>query len=129
MYCFQPTEYKAIINGYRNFPDLTITIKPVHPEDGFNENIMYISESDYAFWTPGNPLNPYRHTGQGKNIEEAARDALNTFTSQDSELFPNDHVFITAAASNYETAIFIDGNGNSHTYQEVQRIIMHNKNC
>ncbi|MCI6545077.1 MAG: hypothetical protein MR494_01550 [Spirochaetia bacterium] len=125
MYLLKPTHYKAVVKNYRNFPDLTVTITPVTPEDELRDDIVYTAESDNVIWTPGNPIAPYRHNGYGKSIEEATENALKTF-SQDSKHFPNDQVFITSAKSDYKNATFIDGNGNEHTYQEAQKIISQN---
>jgi hypothetical protein len=126
MKLIKPTNFKAIVKGYRNFPDLTVTITRVTPEDGLRKDITYTAESDYGIWTPGNPMAPYRHHGYGKTIEDAAEDALKTFL-QDSEKFPNDQVFITPANAPYENAVFIDGNGNKHTYQEARETVYDNK--
>lgn len=127
MLLLKSTYYTAVIKNYRKFPDLTVTITPILPQDGFQENIKYHAKSDYAIWTPGNPMNPYRHDGIGKDIEEAEKEALKTFY-QDSEYFPNEHVFITKGSDNYKNATFIDGNGHTLSYEEAKKIVTENKN-
>lgn len=52
MYLLKPTHYKAVVKNYRNFPDLTVTITPVTPEDELRDDIVYTAESDNAIWTP-----------------------------------------------------------------------------
>lgn len=40
MYLLKPTHYKAVVKNYRNFPDLTVTITPVTPEDELRDDIV-----------------------------------------------------------------------------------------
>jgi len=116
------SHYKAVISGYRNFPDITITAQKVSKDDNFREDIVYTAESDYGIWAPRNPIAPYRHTGYGKTVEEAVSKALSTF-DEDNPSFPNDQVFITKATENYKDATFIDGNGQQVTYDEAKKIV------
>lgn len=117
------TYYKAVIQGYRNFPDITFTINEVNSR----EELKYHAESDYAFWGPSNPINPYRHDGYGATIEKAVRNAMNTFITQDVEMLDNSVVFITDAKKDYHSAIFIDGNGKKVSYDDARAIVLENK--
>lgn len=92
---------------------MNLTIKSKH--DNLREDIVYTAELDYGIWTPGNPMNPYSHTGYGKTVEEAVSEALSTF-NEDNPLFPNEQVFITDATGDYKNATFIDGNGKQVPY-------------
>lgn len=82
---------------------MNLTIESKH--DNLREDIIYTVESDYGIWIPGNPMNPYRHTGYGKTVEEAISVALSTF-NEDNQLFPNEQVFITDATGDYKNATF-----------------------
>ncbi len=114
--------YTAVISDYRNFPDITITAQKVSKDDGFREDIVYTAESDYGIWTPGNPIEPYSHTGYGKTVEEAVSKALSTF-DEDNPLFPDNQVFITNATGNYKNATFIDGTGKQVSYDTAHKIV------
>lgn len=121
------TCYKAVIEGYRKFPNITFTVNKVDSGEELKEEYRYHAVSDYAFWGPGNPMNPYRHDGYGATIEEAVSGAMNTFIGQDGELFDNSVVFITGAEKSFNSATFIDGNGKKVSYDEAKKIVFDNK--
>lgn len=121
------TYYKAVIEGYRKFPNITFTVNKIDSSEGLKEEYKYHAESDYAFWGPGNPMNPYRHDGYGATIEEAVRSAMNTFITQDGEMLDNSVVFITDAKKDYSSAIFIDGNGKKVSYVDARAKVLENK--
>ena len=73
-------------------------------------------------------MNPYRHTGYDKTVEEAVSEALSTF-NEDNPLFPNDQVFITDATGDYKNATFIDGNGKQVPYATAHKIVSDAYRC
>lgn len=123
------SNYIAVTAKIRNFPDLTITITKREKEDSnLDEKYLYIAEPDYAIWTPGNSLAPYRHTGYGRTIEEAAKEAVETYESQLFDEYSNDEIFVTKATSPYwDDAPFYDGNGKALTYNDAHEIVSKNR--
>lgn len=123
------SNYIAVTEKIHNFPDLTITITKRGKEDSnLDEKYLYIAEPDYAIWTPGNSLAPYRHTGYGRTIEEAAKEAVETYESQLFDEYSNDEIFVTKATSPYwDDAPFYDGNGKAYTYNDAREIVSKKK--
>lgn len=115
----------AITEKIRNFPDLTITITKREREDNnLDEKYLYIAEPDYAIWTPGNSLAPYRHTGYGSTAEEAAKEAVATYETQLFDVYKNEEIFVTKATSPYwDDAPYYDGNGKAFTYNDAHEIV------
>lgn len=119
------TNSTAVTEKVRNFPDLTITINKRKREDkNLDDKKLYIAEPDYAIWTPGNFLTPYRHRGYGSTAEEAAKEAVETYESQLFDEYKNDEIFVTKATSPYwDDAPYYDGNGKAYTYNDAHEIV------
>lgn len=112
--------YVAVVKNVRNFPDLTFTITETNANDSAHK---YHAESDYAYWTPENPMAPYRHSGSGQTIEDAVRSALNTFELYPVNQLSDDKVFITKGHAPYQNEQFIDGTGKACSYTQAASII------
>ena len=119
------SNFIAVTDKVRNFPDLTIKITKREKQDNnLDDKYLYIAEPDYAIWTPGNSLAPYRHTGYGSTVEEAAKEAIETYESQLSDVYKNDEIFVTKATSPYwDDAPYYDGNGKAYTYNDAREIV------
>lgn len=100
------------VSGYRKVNSFTVQVF----QNSTTGN--YFGECEYYFWGPDQATPYYPGMRLYETIEDAFNNALDGFTRFDNVEYPNEVVFLEKKINGEK--VYIDGNGDSVTYEEAQ---------
>lgn len=79
----------------------------------------YMGNASHSFWGP-EQAGPYKSLHLQNSIEDALNDSIDGFLAFDNPDFPNESVFYVAKDEATNEKVYIDGNGEAISIEEVK---------